>query len=243
MRSHANEDGLWLAVGVAVALLLIIGGLYYVYGNQKQVVSVESGKCTCNDIPDLKGRMVEVKAAIAEYRLAIQDVQNHDEQTGRTTMYNDDTYNEEQENVQNAIKGANTPGTHSGSGKTGTDCGTTVSAATPCLEGSFQTHENVHAAACLRSKTNNYKETMSMVNYWNEEITAYSAELSYLSNEIGNAVKGPACPPRYECRKGSGFMYDDVTDCLKNCIRKIATLDNWCWEYNPKDNTYTGKKY
>lgn len=253
MRSYVNEDGLIPLLVAILLVALVLGGLYYVYGNQKQVVPVASGKCTCNDIPDLKNRINEVNAAIGEYQAAIGDVQSHDAGTGKPTMYNEGTFNEEKANVQIAINGAHTQGTRSGSGDTGTDCGTTVKAATPCLEGSFQSHENVHAATCQRIKgqlksgdklswTTNYKDSMTMVEYWNDEIAGYQAEIPYLNQEIARAKSDPGCL-QYECKKGSGTFYDDAVECTRNCVRKIATLDNWCWEYSPGSGSYTGKKF
>ena len=51
-----------------------------------------------------------------------------------------------------------------------------------------------------------------------------------------------AAASEYECKKGSGVFYDTASKCTANCVRKIATLDNWCWEYNPKDsNVYRQK--
>jgi len=253
MRSYINEDGLIPLLITIAVLALIIGGLYYMYGNQKQVVPVQSGQCTCKDIPDLKNRLNEVNAAIAEYQDAIGTQQAHDAKAGSPTMYNEDDYNEERGNVQNAIIAAHTKGTRSGSGDTGTDCGTTVTAATPCLQGSFQTHENVHAATCQRIKdqlksegkfswTTNYKDSMTMIDYWNDEIAGYRAEIPYLNQEIAHAKSTPGCL-QYECKKGSGKFFDTATACTANCVRKLATLDNWCWEYNPGAGTYTGQKY
>jgi hypothetical protein len=255
MRLYTNENGIvWMPIIIAlVAVAVILGGLYLVFGNQKQVVSVQSGKCSCDDIPDLKNRLNEVNAAIAEYQLAIQDVQSHDTGTGSTTMYNEGTFKEEQANVQNAINGAHTRGTKSGSGDTGTDCGTKVTAGSACLQGSFQSHENVHATTCQRTKgelsskgtgswTTNYKDSMTMVAYWNDEIAGYQAEIPYLNNELNHATSAPGCL-QYECKKGSGVLYDTAVDCTNNCVRKIASLDNWCWEYSPGSGTYTGKKY
>ena len=87
-------------------------------------------------------------------------------------MYNEDTFTEEQANVQIAINGAHIKGTRSGSGDTGTDCGTKVDAPTACLKGSFQAHENVHASTCQRMKSQNklswnanYKDSMTMIEY------------------------------------------------------------------------------
>jgi hypothetical protein len=168
-------------------------------------------------------------------------------------MYNENLYAEERKNVDIALAKAFTEGTHSGHGDTGTDCGTKVTAATPCMQGSLQTHENVHAATCQRIKgqlagqgksswTTNYKNSMTIAEYWNDEIAGYQAEIPYINAELEHIRAHGGCL-RYECKKGSGVFYDDVVSCMKNCIRKIATLDNWCWEYNPKDNTYTGKKY
>jgi hypothetical protein len=124
-----------------------------------------------------------------------------------------------------------------------------VNAPTACLQGSFQTHENVHAATCQRIKGQkslswnvNYKDTMTMIEYWNDEIAGYQAEIAYLNAEIASAPAKGGCV-QYECKKGSGVFYDSAPKCTANCVRKIATMDNWCWEYNPKDKTYTGKKY
>lgn len=249
MRSYAKEDG-WIPLLVTILVLaLVFGGLYYVYGNQKQVVSVDSGKCTCDDLSDLRNRLKEADAAIAEYKLAIKDVEKYQEESGKVVGYNEDTFREEQANVQKVIDAAYSTGAHSGTGDTGTDCGTTVNARTDCLRGSLQAHENVHASTCQRIKGQNqlawnanYKDKMTMIEYWNEKIAAYTAEYAYLNAEIGRAKADGSCS-EYECKKGSGVFYETAGKCQANCVRKIATMDNWCWEINPKNNTYTGKKY
>ena len=68
MRSYVNEDGLIPLLVTIFLIALVLGGLYFMYGNQKQVVTVESGKCTCEDLSDLRNRLNEVDAAIAEYQ-------------------------------------------------------------------------------------------------------------------------------------------------------------------------------
>jgi hypothetical protein len=258
MNSSHTEDAM-LAIPFIILLVLlaavVVVGAYMIFhqSGAQQVVAVPSGKCTCEDIPDLRNRLNEVNAAITEYQAAIGDVQAHDAGVGSPTMYNEGTFNDEKANVQNAINGAHTKGTRSGSGDTGTDCGTTVKAPTACLQGSFQTHENVHATTCQRTRdqlksqgkgswTTNYKDSMTMIEYWNDEIAGYRAEIPYLNAEIAGAQAKGGCT-QYECKKGSGKFYNDKLECTNNCVRKIATLDNWCWEYNPKDSTYTGKKY
>jgi hypothetical protein len=251
MRSYVNDNGLvwWPIILALVILALIVGVIAYKYSDQKSVVAVESGKCTCEDLPDLRNRLNEVNAAISEYQLAIGDVQSHDTEVGSPTMYNEGTFNDDQANVQIAINGAHTQGTRTGSGDTGTDCGTKVDAPTACLKGSIRAHENVHATTCQQMKSRNklswnanYKDSMTMIEYWNDEIAGYQAEISYLNAEIAHAASDRSCV-QYECKKGSGVFYETAGKCNANCVRKIASLDNWCWEYNPRDNTYTGKKY
>lgn len=255
MMRENNENAIAIPFLILVGILILAVGvlavMYIQHSDPKTVVAVESGTCTCSDIPDLKNRLNEVNAAIAEYNLAIGDVQAHDTEVGSPTMYNENTFNEEQGNVQIAINGAHTQGTRSGSGDTDTACETNVDAPTPCLRASFQTHENVHSATCKQTKANlksdaswttNYKDSMTMIEYWNDEIAAYNAEIPYLTKEIAHAKSDPGCL-QYECKKGSGVFYDDAVECTRNCIRKIASLDNWCWEYSPGSSSYTGIKY
>jgi hypothetical protein len=257
MIRENNENAIAIPFLILVGILILAVGvlavMYFQHSDAKTVAAVDSGTCTCADIPDLKNRLNEVNAAIAEYKLAIADVQAHDKEVGSPTMYNEGTFNDEQANVQIAINGAHTKGARTGTGDTDTACETKVDAPSSCLKGSIQTHENVHSATCLQTKKNldaagkgswttNYKNSMTMIEYWNDEIAAYSAEIPYLNREIASAKSDAGCF-QYECKKGSGVFYDDAVECTSNCIRKIATLDNWCWEYSPGSSSYTGIKY
>lgn len=241
-----------ILVGIFILVAALLAVMYFQHSDPQKVVPVESGTCTCTDISDLENRLGEATAAIAEYQQATQEIKAVDAKNGKATMYSDDLYIYEQSNVQLAINDVHKAGTRSGSGTTDTACETKVEAGTPCLKGSFQLHENKHSETCQRIKqqmgdkysslTTDYRESLTMAEFWNDEISAYSAEITHLNKEIASARSKPGCL-LYECKKGSGKFYNDKLECTNNCVRKIATLDNWCWEFNPGAGTYTGTKY
>ncbi|NMB79290.1 MAG: hypothetical protein GYA23_09390 [Methanomicrobiales archaeon] len=227
-RSHP-EDALalaFIALLVVLGLILIVGGvLYFQHSNATTVAPVPSGQCTCADVADLENRLGEANAAIAEYQAAIGEIQAMDVKSGKKTMYSDELYTYEQENVQLAINGAYIKGARSGTGDTDTACETTINAPTPCLKGSFQTHENVHSATCQKVKqdlgdkysplTTDYRESLTMEQFWNDEIAAYSAEIRYINENLPRA-KADTSKCQWTCID-DGKSYDDHAVCEKSC--------------------------
>jgi hypothetical protein len=231
MKGKPDDDaGIALIIAIIVtiiAIVAIIGAIVSMNQAHKASadVPVATGTCTCKDVKDLENRQKVVNAAIAEYQLGIADVNAHDAKVGSPTMYNEGTWNEEQANVLTAIQGALPKGAHTGHGDTTTDCGTTVTADTPCLQGSFQTHENVHRATCQRvigqlsdagkgSRFQNFKESMTMVDVWNDEIAGYNAETDYISKNLARAKSDTSC--KWVCDVDHK-SYDSQEVCERSC--------------------------
>lgn len=231
MRGTSNEDaGIALIIAIIVtiiAIVAIIGAIVSMNqaGKAGVDVPVQEGACTCKDVKDLENRLNVAKAAIAEYQLGINDVNAHDAKVGKPTMYNEGTWKEEQENVKIAMQAVFVKGSRTGKGDTTTDCGTSVTADTPCLRGSFQTHENVHRATCQRvtgelkasgkgGAFQNFKESMKMVDVWNDEIAGYNAEIAYISKNLAKAKSDTSC--KWECDVDHK-TYDSQEVCERSC--------------------------
>ncbi len=231
MKGSTNDDaGIALIIAIIVtiiAIAAIIGAIVSMNQAAKAGVDVpvKEGTCGCKDIKDLENRLAVVNAAIAEYQLGIGDVNAHDAKTGKTTMYNEGTYAEEQENVKIAMQEVFKKGSRTGKGDTTSDCGTTVTADTPCLQGSFQAHENVHRATCQRvigqlsdagrgSAFQNFRTSMTMVDMWNDEIAGYNAEIAYINRNLATAKNDKTC--KWECDVDHK-TYDSQEVCERSC--------------------------
>jgi hypothetical protein len=229
MDRTSPEDAIALPfIALLFVLALVVGVLavmYLQHSDAKTVVPVASGECSCADVADLENRLAEANAAIAEYQVAIGEIRAVDAASGKKTMYSDELYTYEQENVQLAINGAHIRGTRSGSGDTDTACETTVNAPTPCLQGSFQTHENVHSSTCQRVKqgmgdqysplTTDFRETLTMEEYWNDEIAAYTAEIRYINENLPKA-KADTSKCQWTCIDDNK-AYDSHEVCERSC--------------------------
>lgn len=223
------EEGLalpFIALLVVLAILVCAGVVLYIqHGNATTVVPVASGTCSCADVADLENRLGEANAAIAEYQAAISEVQAMDAKAGKKTMYSDELYTYEQENVQLAINSAHITGARTGTGDTDTACETKVSAPTPCLTGSLQSHENVHSSTCQRVKqglgdkysplTTDYRNSLTMEEFWNDEIAAYSAEIRYINENLPKA-KADTSACQWTCIDDKK-SYDDHAECERSC--------------------------
>jgi hypothetical protein len=229
MAGNANDDGVAIGFVILFIVLLLVAGLFYYmqirHTIPAKVVPVSSGTCTCSDITDLENRLNVANAAIAEYQNGIQDVNDHDATVGKPTMYNEVTYAEERANVQIAINAVLPRGAPTGTGDTTTDCETVVKADTPCLQGSVQTHENVHSANCQNIKQQlkdagklndftNYKDSMTMVEYWNDEIAGYQAEIAYINTNLATAKADASC--KWACDVDHK-TYDSDPECERSC--------------------------
>jgi hypothetical protein len=237
MAGHSDNDGvalLWIILFI-VFVLIVASGLYLLTKHTipTKTVSVPGGMCTCADIPDLKNRLNEVNAAIEEYKAAIQDVNAHDATTGKPTMFNMGTYSDEKANLQTIVQSVHTPGTHSGTGETKSDCETTVTADTACIRGSLQTHENVHVPTCEKIKqklvnagtynalTTDYKTSMTMVEYFNDEIAGYQAEIPYINTNLEKAKTDASC--KWACDVDHK-TYDSASECEGSCRPTLGSV-------------------
>jgi len=216
----------FIALLVVFALIVVaLAVLYFQHSDAKTIVPVAAGQCTCADVADLENRMGEANAAIAEYQAAIGELQGVDAKSGKKTMYSDELYEYEQENVLIAVKSVYQKGARSGKGDTDTACETKITASTPCMQGSFQTHENVHSATCQRVKqdlgdkysplTTDYRESLTMETFWNDEIAAYTAELNYINENLPKA-KADTSKCQWTCIDDNK-AYDSHEVCERSC--------------------------
>jgi hypothetical protein len=229
IRKRPDDDALAIPFIILLVVLALAVGLlavmYFQHGNATTVAPVAPGQCTCADVADLENRLGEANAAIAEYQAAVGELRGVDAKAGKKTMYSDGLYKYEQENVQLAIDGAYKKGARSGKGDTDTACETKIAAPTACLQGSFQTHENLHSASCQRVKqelgdkysplTTDYRNSLTMEAFWNEEIAAYTAEIKYINENLPKA-KADTSKCQWTCID-DGKSYDDHTVCEKSC--------------------------
>jgi len=189
-----------ILVGVFVAVVVIGGVSYVVYKDAKHIVAVPPIACHCKDVADIENRIAEAQAAIDAYTGMINAITASDAAAGKPTMFSSAQRAQGEGDVQNAVSGAHHPGATTGSGETDTACVTTIKTSSECIRASLQTHENVHSASCQASKQSgrtgtygDYKASMTMADYWREEVVAYSAELTYLGNNLAQAKAEPGC--------------------------------------------------
>lgn len=201
-----NRSGLALAFLILVGLfviIVVIGGVsYFVYKDSKSIVPVPPVACHCPDIADIRNRLKEVGAAAARYAQMAGTITAAAGPAGQPAMFSEDRWTQGEAAVQSDVNAAYTPGTKSGKGKTDTACVTRVESASACIRASLQTHENVHAASCQAAKQSgrtanlgDYKASMTMADYWLEEVAAYTEEARYLSSNLAQAMGESGCNP------------------------------------------------
>lgn len=190
-------------VGVLVVVVVIGGVSFFAFRGAKKVVPVPEDACQCPDLADIENRLNEAGAGAGAFAKMANASAAADAAAGTTTMYTDALYLQGRAVAQAAVSAAHTPGARTASGETGTDCTTTITAPTECLRAAVQSHENVHSATCdaLKAagkvgKLGDYKFTMSIADYWRNEVAAYSEELNYLGRQLARIKSDPACKPK-----------------------------------------------
>jgi hypothetical protein len=216
---------------VLVAVVVIGGVSYVVYKDAKQIVPVPPIACHCKDVADIENRIAEAQAAIDAYTQMINAISASDA-AGKPTMFSSAGRSQGEANVQNAVNVAHHPGTTTGSGETDTACVTTIKTSSECIRASLQTHENVHSASCQAAKQSwrtgtygDYKASMTMADYWREEVAAYSAELTYLGNNLAQAKAEPGCAPvavKQETYPGRSDRYE-LKQRLAGAWRRVSS--------------------
>jgi hypothetical protein len=231
-----NRNGVAILFLVLVGLLVVVvvvGGVSFVaFRNDQKVVPVPEDVCKCSDLTDMESRVNEAAAAAAAFANSMLKQSAADSASRSAAMYNEGSYTSETATAQPAVTAATTPGARTGSGKTGTDCVTKVEAPTECLRAGLQTHENIHSTTCQALKAagkvgtfGDYKAAMTMVDYWREEVTAYSAEMEYLGRQIARVKADPACKPKTAVKEeryhGAGSK-EDQKDRLAAARRRVT---------------------
>jgi hypothetical protein len=190
-------------VGVLVVILIIGGASFLSFRGAKKVVPVPEDVCQCADLADIENRLKEAGAGAGAFAKMANASAAADAAAGTTTMYTDALYLQGRGVAQAAVSAAHTPGARTGSGETGSDCTTEITAPTECLRAALQAHENVHSATCDALKAagkvgrlGDYKFSMTLADYWRNEVAGYSEELNYLGRQLARIKSDPACKPK-----------------------------------------------
>jgi hypothetical protein len=188
---------------IAAALLAagVLAGVAWYFQGDVKVAPVDENVCQCSDLEDMKNRIAEAGAAAKAFAVFTSDQATADAASGTTTMYSQARDAQTTAVAQGAVTAAQKAGTNSGKGKTQTDCVTKIETSSACIRQSLQLHENVHSATCQAIKaagkdtTGDFKEVLSLVQYWSEEVKAYSKEIEFLTRQIARVSADPACAP------------------------------------------------
>ncbi len=147
--------------------------------------------CDCIDQADIKKRIKLATAAMNGYAAEIPKwmispytAKDRDVLQGRVEAY--------------MVAHAGVKGLHpAASGGTNNLCFVSITAPTKCLEEAIRRHENVHQQACEKVRTQALKKILAgkaadrfeavgatMMDYINEEIAGYMAEVEFLQSEL-----------------------------------------------------------
>ena len=180
--------------------------------------------CTCSDIPALEQRLKRVQTAIGQYEARIAEQQAADA-GGKPTGFTGDAKEAAVDKIekQSGLRAKSS----SDSGDTnGVTCEIQVRAPNRCVWGSLQTHENLHAQICTKfhedaraaGKTStfgtDYREAMSLVDFYNEEIRGYQAEIQYIDKNLAKARADKTC--KWKCIDDDK-TYEDHSQCERAC--------------------------
>jgi uncharacterized protein YbaA (DUF1428 family) len=190
-----------------VISIITITGLWYffIYEPAHRVVVVEID-CDCNDLADIENRINEANAAIKEYGAMLEELQQQDAKSGKATMYSQALQKSSDERLEAALGKVSSKDAKTLVGETAKNCSITVNATTKCMIKSMRAHEKSNAESCERVKdklmaekgmyaadSTYYRDTLTLAEYWKDEIAAYNAELVYLNKNLQLARADNSC--------------------------------------------------
>ena len=155
--------------------------------------------CGCGDVRDLRNRVCEARAAMAEYQKQIQRIQRYEKDTlkDHKLMYTKELYKERmQPCVQEALNSATDVSARRGTAGTNNACEIVFQAQPPtqCLRDSLTRHESVHQTVCMEARLMREQEGLasefrslfqdtrsgkSLVDIALEEYVAYRTEMDF----------------------------------------------------------------
>lgn len=164
------------------------------------IAAAQAQPCGCADHADMLNRIDEANVSISEYL--------YQKRAYGTKAFSSFDYSELiQKTLQEMLNKAHKSGTNSVKGGTnvGTcdlrplEPGSPSQKVTPCLEAGVRIHERVHMDACDIWKKdsgtfrgNDYRSSMTMAEYLDEEIRSYEAEKSFFKDQINKMACKPA---------------------------------------------------
>jgi hypothetical protein len=177
----------------------------------------QGSACTCADVADLRNRLCEARAAIAEYGKQITMIRAQEKKTGVPVMYTVARYKEHvQPCVQEAMNQVTDPKANRPTADTDGACEITYKGnPTGCLKQVLGAHEREHVRVCreraddrarkgyfseLRGFFADFREGMTLVDLLNEERVAYQIEIHQVRGELERLSRNhPPCaglPPQ-----------------------------------------------
>jgi hypothetical protein len=179
--------------GLVLSIITVSGLFYFFIYEPRHRSNVVEADCSCSDLGDIGNRINEANAAIKEYGIMIGEMTALDAKNGKPAMYGTSLYKESDGRVRAAIEKASKKGANAVTGETTRNCRIIADGPTECLIKAVQAHEKSNAAKCDAIKdrlstekgmyvadSTYFRDTMTMVEFWRQEIDAYTAELKYL---------------------------------------------------------------
>jgi hypothetical protein len=173
------------AAGLAIAAVVA----FFAGTKDTPKVNPDENACDCPDDALMVARRHAANAAIDSLNKRIDDQRATDPKA----MFGLTLYNKGQAINQARVSNATDGDSHTGKADTNPlNCKPDVSkGASPCMKASLQAHENVHQDACNKANTpgRDYRNTMTMIEYWEEDRKGYEEELKYLDTHSARVTK------------------------------------------------------
>lgn len=185
---------------VAVAVLAVLPTLQH----------ARAAACNCEDVADLRNRICEARAAIAEYGRQINRIAAYERDVLKAPlMYTEELYKSRmQPCVQEAINSVTDDNARRFTADTNNACEITLKGKpTACMAESLSNHERYHVRACMqrreiRTQGSAFKEFMeifadsrsgqSLISLANEERSAYRGEIEHNLAQLNSLAQ--RCP-------------------------------------------------
>lgn len=199
-----------LAIGLGFVGVLLVG-----CADVRGTPVAGSEPCECEDWQDINSRLKQVRAVIEVLKSEIEIIKEEEVTTGETVEFDNDRKERiEKEKMQIAMnqvvdeeaeKGIK--GIRKATGRTETAyCKIENYAETPCLRKYIQAHEAVHQTACVQIPylkravknffSDGYLGEGTLLQWVEEEINSYSAEIPFLEADIARLKQ--ACALMFE---------------------------------------------
>lgn len=210
-----------VVIGIFALIVVLIVGGNILTTKDKTVVTPDENACGCDDVKLILDRQTQVEAAVDSINRQLKTLDPK-------VMYSNELYaagrGVNKARVENASEGLESTG--GGADTHWLDCKPDVSKGrTACMRAALQAHENVHQRECLASgsRFRNYKTAKTMVEFWQEDLEGYQAEMDYLKRNLGTAMG--KCPvTNYPSAKSKDEQQQRLAGSKRRVTQYVAGL-------------------